>query len=242
MLRGLAKLVGLTREKKLASIAILACKRLHETFPHTILFGEGGLGKTALARAVAEELGYVFFEKEAASLKSRNDIVELLIECNRQAKQKQRPFLLFIDEVHQLTGRQQEVFYFPMTERRIDCGDDNWLSLEPFTLFSATTKIHRKDMQLASPRLDIASFINRFPNQWEIRPYHQLHIVEIIRAFMGKHRFAISYANAAYLAGFCKGVPRTAVRMCQQVRMYAAAHNRNQIEKDDIDEILALAA
>lgn len=240
MVRGLDRLVGLCKEKTLARIDIAACTKLKETFPHTLLFGEGGLGKTDLARAIAEELGYPFIEKEAASLNSRRDIIELLAECNRRSLSAGRPFLLFLDEIHQLTVRKQEVLYFPMTERRVDLGEGNWMLVEPFTLFAATTKLTKGSWGLESERLDIGSFVTRFPNQWLLEPYHILHIVDIIVKVLRGNGCVINHREAMRLGMHCGGIPRTAVRLAHKVRYHAAASNRSEVIDRDITNVLAL--
>lgn len=38
---GFNQLVGLTREKRKATIDIMACRNTHETFPHSLLHGVG---------------------------------------------------------------------------------------------------------------------------------------------------------------------------------------------------------
>ena len=98
MKRGLARLVGMATEKSRAVIDIEACKHSGDTFPHTLIHGRGGLGKTAFARAIAEELGYLFIEKEAASYRHRKDIIEHLRESDKRARTSGKRLLLFIDE------------------------------------------------------------------------------------------------------------------------------------------------
>ena len=49
---GLNKLIGLHKQKKCALIDIKACQKTGNPFPHTLISGIGGTGKTALVLAI----------------------------------------------------------------------------------------------------------------------------------------------------------------------------------------------
>lgn len=225
-------LIGLVAEKRRARIDIAACLALKEIFPHTLIYGRGGLGKTTFSRSVALELGYYFVEKEAAALKSRDDIVELLVGADETARSLGRPLLLFIDECHRLTVRQQEVFYFPMDEWKIDTGDDNWVNLRPFTLFGATTQ---------RDKLDANSFVGRFSNKWELEPYAPIHMSQIVTGMLETHSLRASKKALEIIVGLCGGIPRKADRLVTKVRNYMIAHRRGVlVEEADLLQTLSI--
>lgn len=225
------RLIGIPDLKARARIDLDACRFTKEPYPHTLLWGIGGLGKTSFARAIAEELGYLFIEKEAASLRHRKDIVEFLIESDKKARMAKKRLLMFIDECHRLTVRQQEVFYFPMTELRFDQGDHHWYHMSVFTLFMATTQMDR---------LDQNSFVTRFNNVWELRPHHSLVMERVLQQMFIDLKIEVNYRYLQRLAAICQGIPRTAWNLAQKLRRHALAHHRSHLVDADIDNVLRL--
>ena len=75
-----------------------------EVLPHTFFYGPPGSGKTTLARIIAGVLDKPFYEMNATTLK----VEELRKIFKNYVNALQKP-LIFIDEVHRLSKRQQEV-------------------------------------------------------------------------------------------------------------------------------------
>ena len=198
---GLRSLVGLTEEKRKAEIGIEVCRQTGETFGHTLLYGVGGTGKTELSRTIARELGYAFIELEAASLKNRNQVIELLTSVDER-------FVLFLDEVHRLSTLLQEAFYFPMKEGYITSGKEK-KNIAPMCLIAATTRI---DM------LDEASFIRRFDNVWLINRYDQIFIEQIVASYFRKEGMDFGHKEISCVSQRCLGIPRQAIHLAKKVR------------------------
>jgi len=159
-------LVGLADLKEKARICARSSYDRRVPFPHTLLHGIGGTGKTQFARAVAEELGYHFVEVEAAVFKTREGLVRCLTDSCAQAVSEGRTLLFFIDEIHRL-GVLQETLYYPMREYRITSTSGCHLDFPPFSLFGATTRMDK---------LDENSFVESFVNQWLLTRYDKLDI------------------------------------------------------------------
>jgi putative ATPase len=78
---------------------------------HSFFYGPAGVGKTSLARVIASELQYDFYELNATTLK-----IEDLRKIFQNYKNTLLKPLVFIDEVHRLSKNQQEVL-LPVMEK-----------------------------------------------------------------------------------------------------------------------------
>ena len=104
---------------------------------HSFFYGPAGVGKTSLARVIAKEMDFPFYELNATSLK-----IEQLRKIFEQYKNALQKPLIFIDEVHRLSKTQQEVL-LPVMENNtvliIGASTEN-----PF--FSLTSAIRSRSM------------------------------------------------------------------------------------------------
>lgn len=232
--KGLSRLIGLEEEKLRFQIQLARCLHDETVFPHTLFFGVGGTGKTALARAMAEELQYYFVEVEAASLRNRETINDMLLTSIREAEAQKRILCLFVDEVHRLTVRQQEAFYYPMKEWRIiemNNHKRNETLLSPFTFFAATTRL---DM------LDEASLVNRFPNRWKVNRYSTDNIMQIICNILGEQGLHYYPETIKNVAERCHGIPRTANNLTHKIIDQTIYRKSNTVTENDVENAFSL--
>ncbi len=226
----LADLVGLTRIKQLASVGMLSATARKTVFDHTLLWGLGGTGKTAIARAIGSELGYYFVEVEGAAFRTRGDVLECLALSSVAAQKSHRTLLLFLDEVHRLHPKIQEALYIPMVESRSTSTDGD-IIFPPFTLFAATT---RRDM------LDERSFVERFPNKWEVTRYKLIHMQEIVAALFRSFSMTCSQELVREVAARCLGIPRIAVNLTKKVRDFTLADAQWTVAENHLRQAFAL--
>jgi Holliday junction DNA helicase RuvB len=187
-------------------------------FPHTLLTGVGGTGKTALVRAIGNELNYHFVETHGAAFKKREDLLNALVSNLEGAGGG--VLLFFIDEVHRLKPALQEALYSPMKELWIPFQTGR-KEIPPFTLMAATTRF---DM------LDANSFVTRFPNQWEIQRYPEDDIASIIAQEFRKMRLTADTEVVYEIAKRCLGIPRIAVSLADKVRISTVAEGSAVVE------------
>ena len=229
---GLDKLIGMRNLKARARIDIAACKKTREPFPHTLIDGLGGCGKSALAHAIAEELHYHQVKVEASALKKREDIIERLISAHEEAHCKNKKLLLFIDEVHRLSSPLQEVFYFPLDREQPHITTATGVTLlHPFTLVAATT---RRDV------LDQSSFVRRFGNIWRVSRFDIDDIVKIVYDYMRRNQIKASYECCRFIATRSLGIPRQAIRLSERVRNVFLAHNCQRLTTETCELAIKL--
>ena len=183
-----------------------------EPVEHLLFYGPPGLGKTSLAGIVAATAGTRLRAAAGPSLERAGDLVAILTNLKRGD-------VLFLDEIHRLTGAAQELLYGAMEDFRIDLvigqgveAKTVSLAVEPFTLIGATTDVDR----VAGPLRD------RFGAIFRLDWYSEAEIAQILLRSAGKLDLPIENAAVDYLAARSRGVPRIANRLLRRVRDEAA--------------------
>lgn len=88
--------------------------------PSMILYGPPGVGKTTLARILAEHAGYVFVELSATdgTIQDLRELLDLIGQENASRTQRNEALLavaVFIDEIHRFRTNQQD-YLLPLVE------------------------------------------------------------------------------------------------------------------------------
>jgi len=231
----LSDLIGLPQLKARADYIIKACNKTNLVFPHLLLSGIGGTGKTAIARAIALELDYYFVEFEAAIFKNRNQLLESLHKSEQQSSIANKKLMFFIDEIHRLSLPLQEALYFPMSEFKIP-KTENTIQVSEFTLVGATT---RPEM------LDGNSFISRFKLHWVIERYENIFIEQIIAKQLREYDLGFDINVVKEISKRAIGIPRLAVNLVDKLNLLAKsmsittlseAHCARLFKIEEIDE------
>jgi Holliday junction DNA helicase RuvB len=204
--KGLLKLVGLHGLKEMAMRDIVASRILNERFPNTGLFGISGVGKSFFAEAVAEELGYHFFQIEGSTVATKKELVELLCRADDAANNRGARLLFFVDEAHRL-GKLQEVLYYPMTKWYI-ATKEGFRKFAPFTVFAATTH----------PHMLLPSFMSRLSNQWHLDRYSHSEIYQVVESEFSKHHIHAEPYLISMITQRCLGIPRLATNLALKIR------------------------
>jgi holliday junction DNA helicase RuvB len=218
--RHLADFVGQETVKAQLAVAIEAAKSRREALDHVLLAGPPGLGKTSLARIVAEELDVPFRQTAGPALERKGDIAALLTALEPGA-------VFFVDEIHRLPRALEETFYPAMEDRQlpITVGQGAGaqvitVELPAFTLIGATTRAGL----LTTPLRD------RFGIQHRLELYAPGDLTRIVVRSAGVLGVTIDAAGARAIADRARGTPRVANRLLKRVRDYAEVRGDGAID------------
>jgi Holliday junction DNA helicase RuvB len=125
--------------KKLAKMAASA-KGRGLPMRHTALLGPGGVGKTKLARMVADLMDAPFIERTASAVRTMPDMIDFLTQSVESGA------VVFFDEFHRVAPMTCDQILYPALSDRVvyvkandDDGSPAKVTLPPFTLIVATT-------------------------------------------------------------------------------------------------------
>jgi Holliday junction DNA helicase RuvB len=128
----LIEYIGQERAKDLVQLNLDKIKYLKPV--HFIISGFKGCGKTTLANLIAKELDLEMFY-QIGGVFTRENLTKFLV---KNQDDKKRIYMLFIDEVHNLSKDIAEYMY-PILEDFI-LPEDKGLKLKPFIFCGATTE------------------------------------------------------------------------------------------------------
>jgi len=228
--RRLDEFVGQEALREQLSISIAAAAARGDALDHVLLAGPPGLGKTSLARIVAEELEVPFVQTAGPVLERKGDIAAFLTDLQPRS-------IFFVDEIHRLARAVEETFYPAMEDRQLPVtvgvgpgAKVLTLDLPPFTLVGATTRAGL----LTTPLRD------RFGIQHRLDHYAPGDLARIVVRSAGVLGVRIDAAGARAIAERARGTPRVANRLLKRVRDFAQVRGDGAIDVGVADAALAL--
>jgi Holliday junction DNA helicase RuvB len=220
--RTFAEFVGQERVVENLRVALAAASARGEAPDHILLSGPPGLGKTSLARILAQELGTRLHGTTGPALERARDLVGILTQLEARD-------VLFIDEIHRVPAAVEEYLYTAMEDFSVDLTLDQGpnarvlpLKLERFTLVGATTR----DGLLSAP------FRGRFGLLERLDPYPPQDLVTILERSARILGVALDPDAALALAERARGTPRVANRFLRRARDLAQVQKTGRIHRE----------
>lgn len=206
----LNEFIGQEKAKEQLRIHIEAAKQRSEALEHVLLVSPPGLGKTTLARIIANEI-QSNFKQAIGPVMEKLDLASTLTNLEKGD-------ILFIDEIHRVKGYVQESLYPAMEDYQLDLtigqgpgSDVMQVPLDPFTLVGATTR----EGLLTGP------FRDRFGIRIHLDYYAAEDIQQAIRINSAKLKINIDEDAEYALARRSRGTMRIANKLLANVRDYA---------------------
>lgn len=211
--------------KRNLQVYVEASRKRGKPMDHVILHGAPGLGKTTLANIVANELGVPFVGTSGPAIDKPGDLAGILTGLEPGT-------LLFIDEIHRLSIKVEEVLYSAMEDFAIDIiigqgasARSVRMDVAPFTLVGATTRLSLLSRPLLS----------RFGIQERLEFYDAQALGEILFRTAGILGFELSRIGSEEIAKRSRGTPRLANRLLKRVGDFAEVAGKSSIDREIAD-------
>ena len=179
-------------------------------FPHLLITGPAGTGKTLLSETVAKECCCRISTELAQNLKSPEHVHGALMMLEPGD-------ILFIDEIHEL--KNQVTIYRALEERKLFLGKKHVVTLPPFCLIGATT-----DESLLE-----RSMRERFRIHLRLTHYTDEEMFLLIQQRARRLGWTIEDDAVRQLSGKSRGTPRLAVRLLESAKRSASAEGTDLI-------------
>ena len=216
----LDEFVGQKEIKEKLRIYITATQRREEPLDHVLLHSPPGLGKTTLARIIANEMHVSVRVTSGPAIDKAGDLAAILTNLKPRD-------VFFIDEIHRLRRNVEEILYPAMEDYKIDIvlgegpnAQSLRIDLPPFTLVGATTRAGL----ISAPLRD------RFEVSFRLNFYTSQELSSIIIRAGELLGIDVALDGAEELAKRARGTPRIANRLLRRTRDYAQVKGKGMID------------
>ncbi len=207
--------------KKVLKTAIDSSKKSNKPIWHILFLGQAWYGKTTLAQIIANDIGRNIKIVTGYALSKPADLISVLNILDSWD-------ILFIDEIHRLAPKIEEMLYTAMEDHVIDMvmpdGGNLRLPIQPFTLVGATTKSDNLSKPLKS----------RFVYKFHFVEYDEDEKKKIIWYYLDKLWLAWDLQTTDQLSKVVDSVPREIYNMCIRLSDYIISkkldHKLNQYD------------
>jgi len=189
--------IGQESLKNILNGYIRGCKELDKPFPHILIDGKAGTGKTTIAYILAKQLGLNFKESIANTIKSPQQMLDLLVEVNGG--------VLLIDEIQVINKNVATILLPIMEDFKI-----NGQALKPFTLMACTTEMGIL-LKKWKPLVD------RFKIQKKLDAYTIDELSMLLKQYVSKTFKNTNIEESVFvlIAKNSRGTPRIGIRLME---------------------------
>jgi holliday junction DNA helicase RuvB len=213
----LSHLVGQKQVIDQVTTALDAAFQDAAPFPHTLLVGGPGLGKSQLASVIAQEMASDFHEVLGQAITSVADLNALLLATKDGGRD-----VIFIDEAHELQRPFQTALYLALDKGVVFAksrGAPQGLRIAKFTLLLGTSE----EYSVLQPLRDRCRLICRFDF------FSNDELVELLRRRCKALGWEIDAAVLPLIAQRSRGIPRWSLRLLQASRRVCRAEGEQSI-------------
>jgi Holliday junction DNA helicase RuvB len=196
-------------------------------FPHLLISGPAGTGKTLLSEIVAREVACNLHTELAQNIKTPEHVHGALMMLEPGD-------ILFVDEIQELVP--QVTLYRALEEGKLFLGKKHVVNLPPFCLIGATTDEHHLTRSMRE----------RFRIHLRLTHYSDEEMFLLIQQRAKRLRWSIEDDAVRQLATKSRGTPRLAIRFLDSAKRQAsaaatdlitAAHVQRMCEIEQIDSL-----
>ena len=215
-------LIGNERVKSQVRVALDASFQDGTRFPHSLLCGNAGLGKSTLANVIAQEMATPFQEVLGQTLKNSAELVAVLLQATEKS-------IVHIDECHELPRPIQTQLYMCLDQRLLIIpggGSVQNIPLENFTLLLSTTDEHRI----------LAPLLSRMRLQLHLEFYTESDLEKIVATRARELGWELDDAVPQLIATRAKSMARQALSILDSSRRTCRAEAGSVITQEHLSQ------